>query len=95
LTTKEQVHDYLDIANAATQNFLVVGTFAEDGPTKCSGLEVARYSQTDLTNAFKRQFNKRRCISTGHLTPFKTMQNFTFCSFEKKGHKLPLPVSVY
>ncbi len=84
LTTREQVQHYLGVAGKATEHFLVVGTFAEDGPTKCSGLEVSRYSQADLTNAFKRQFNKRRCISTGHQTPFKTMQNFTFCSFDKK-----------
>lgn len=84
LTTAEQVEDYLDIAASAAQQFLVVGTFAENGPEKCSGLEVHRYSQEDLTEVFRRQFIKRRCISTLHQTPFKTSQNFTFCSFYRK-----------
>lgn len=84
LTTAEQVEDYLDIAASAAQQFLVVGTFAENGPETCSGLEVHRYSQEDLTEVFRRQFIKRRCISTLHQTPFKTSQNFTFCSFYRK-----------
>ncbi|HRI60971.1 MAG TPA: class I SAM-dependent methyltransferase [Saprospiraceae bacterium] len=84
LTTVEQVEDYLDIAGSAAQQFLVVGTFAENGPEKCSGLEVHRYSEDDLTHAFRRQFSKRRCISAQHQTPFKTIQHFTFCSFDRK-----------
>lgn len=84
LTTKDEVNDYLEIAGGAVQQFLVVGTFAENGPEKCSGLEVHRYSQEDLAQVFGRQFNKRRCVSTQHQTPFQTLQNFTFCSFDRK-----------
>ena len=66
------------------KNLTVVGTFAENGPEKCSGLEVHCYSEEDLSSAFNLQFKKRKCILTQHLTPFKTIQNFTFCSFTRK-----------
>ena len=84
LTTQDQVNNYLNIAGNAVDQFLVVGTFAENGPEKCSGLEVHRYSEEDLSSAFNLQFKKRKCILTQHLTPFKTIQNFTFCSFTRK-----------
>lgn len=84
LTSGGQVNDYLHIAENAVSQYLVVGTFAQDGPEKCSGLEVHRYSEEDLTSAFDRQFRKRKCILTQHQTPFKTLQNFTFCSFARK-----------
>ena len=63
---------------------LIVGTFSEKGPEKCSGLPVHRYSQQQLTNALSRNFKKIKCIEEIHQTPFNTSQSFTFCSFQKK-----------
>lgn len=63
---------------------LIVGTFSEKGPEKCSGLKVHRYSSQALTNALARHFQKIKCIEDIHHTPFKTTQSFTFCSFQKK-----------
>lgn len=59
------------------------GTFSEDGPKKCSGIEIKQYSETNLINQFKKSFHKINCITTNHKTPFNTEQNFTFCSFKK------------
>lgn len=63
---------------------IIVGTFSEKGPKKCSGLPVHQYSQQQLTDALSRNFQKNKCIETTHQTPFKTIQSFTFCSFQKK-----------
>lgn len=60
------------------------GTFSEDGPKKCSGIEIKQYSETSLINQFKKGFYNINCITTNHKTPFGTEQNFTFCSFKKK-----------
>ena len=62
---------------------LVIGTFAEDGPEKCSNLPVQRYSQKALTDLLKPSFIKIRCINQVHQTPFNTLQSFTFCSFKR------------
>lgn len=63
---------------------LIVGTFSEKGPEKCSGLPVRRYSQQQLADALSRYFRKIKCIEETHQTPSKTTQSFTFCSFQKK-----------
>lgn len=63
---------------------LIVGTFSEKGPEKCSGLPVHRYSQQQLTRALSQNFKKIKCIEEIHQTPFNTSQSFTFCSFQKK-----------
>lgn len=83
LTQESEISNYLDIAKRAVTGFLTIGTFSEDGPTKCSGLEVKQYSKIALEKAFKNGFQKLNCIAENHITPFNTSQNFTFCSFKK------------
>lgn len=83
LTSIDQIQEYLKIANTAINGFLAIGTFSENGPTKCSNLNIQQYSETDLQAAFKEGFSKIRCIKEDHITPFETIQNFTFCSFRK------------
>src|SRR5699024_6114505 len=48
LTTKEQVADYLDTARKAVTGFLTIGTFSEQGPKKCSGLDTKQYTDESL-----------------------------------------------
>ena len=86
LVENEQIETYLSIAKTNIKNdgFLSVGTFSENGPTKCSGLEIKQYSKESLTEKFKESFEKIRCINENHETPFNTVQNFTFCTFQRK-----------
>jgi len=86
LIENEQIETYLSVAKTIIKNegFLSVGTFSEQGPSKCSGLEIKQYSEESMTNKFKEDFEKIRCINENHLTPFKTIQNFTFCTFQRK-----------
>lgn len=83
LTENEKIEKYLNIVHAAVTGFLLIGTFSEDGPKKCSGLEIKQYSGTSLENLFKRDFTKIACKTKDHTTPFNTIQNFTFCSFKR------------
>jgi SAM-dependent methyltransferase len=83
LTEKKQIQKYLAIADQAVDNYLVIGTFSENGPEKCSGLPVRQYSENPLQKQLNRCFAKIRCINEDHLTPFQTIQNFLFCSFKK------------
>jgi hypothetical protein len=59
----------------------VVGTFSENGPTKCSGIEIKQYSESKLSQLLSKFFKKVKCIVVDHTTPFNTIQNFVFCSF--------------
>ena len=64
-------------------NILIIGTFAEDGPLKCSGLEIKRYSVNQLTNLFEENFELVDSFKMLHKTPFDTEQSFLFCVFRK------------
>lgn len=86
LTTPAQVDKYLSIVRKFVNGFLIIGTFSENGPLKCSGLHIQQYNETSLSNAFKNGFSKIQCLTEDHTTPFNTTQNFLFCSFKKKGN---------
>jgi ubiquinone/menaquinone biosynthesis C-methylase UbiE len=58
---------------------VLVATFAEDGPTKCSGLPVARYSADALRDAFGRAFQLIESTREHHVTPSGTRQSFVYC----------------
>lgn len=86
LADKNDVNKYIEIANdfISPKGILMVATFSDSGPLKCSGLNIQQYSKTDLENQFSNYFIKIKCIEETHPTPFNTTQNFTFCSFVKK-----------
>lgn len=86
LTSKQKIEKYVAIAeNAINKNgYLILGTFAEDGPEKCSGLEITQYSEASMSSRFEKKFDRIKCIFEEHETPFSTKQHFLFCSFHKK-----------
>lgn len=87
LTTAEQVEKYMTTARNSVKGYLAIGTFSENGPEKCSGLEIKQYSEGSLSKALHNGFEKIRCITEDHITPFNTIQNFLFCSFKRKSEQ--------
>jgi trans-aconitate methyltransferase len=87
LTQEHEISNYINtIQKSITPTgVLVIGTFSEQGPKKCSGIEIKQYSETTMTNRLKKFFEKIKCITVDHKTPFNTIQNFIFCSFKKNG----------
>ncbi len=84
LTSPEQVEKYVTLARNSVNGFLSIGTFSENGPIKCSGLEIQQYNEEKLNSVFKNGFDKIQCVSEDHITPSGTSQNFIFCSFRKQ-----------
>lgn len=62
---------------------LVLGTFAEDGPTSCSGLPVARYSADILEALFSPGFSMVDGRRDEHRTPGGSVQIFTWAAFRR------------
>lgn len=62
---------------------LLVATFADDGPTRCSGLPVARYSPEQLQAEFSPGFELVRTERETHLTPSGAEQKFVYGLFRK------------
>ena len=85
ITEKEGVQKYISLCNKyiGKGGKLIIGTFAEDGPLKCSGLDIKRYSINNLKELFKENFEFIEGFKKLHSTPFDTQQSFTFCVFKK------------
>jgi ubiquinone/menaquinone biosynthesis C-methylase UbiE len=60
----------------------IVATFADDGPLRCSGLEVARYSVESLQATMGEGFDLVKSATETHLTPWKSQQAFIYCLFQ-------------
>lgn len=85
LTDEKDISKYLEIAEKSInpEGNLLIGTFSESGPTKCSGIEIKQYSEEKITRLFEPEFGKVNCALVDHKTPFDTFQNFIFCSFRR------------
>jgi hypothetical protein len=62
---------------------LVLGTFAEDGPERCSGLPVHRWSADALATELGPSFRLVESIKHAHHTPKGAVQPFTWARFER------------
>ena len=62
---------------------VIVATFANDGPEKCSGLQVARYAPASLHSEFGDGFELVDSTNETHHTPFGTDQKFIYCYCRK------------
>ena len=85
LTSEEQINKYVTRAEESINpgGYLILGTFSENGPDKCSGLEIKQYNAAGMSLRFEKSFERVKCIEIGHVTPFDTIQNFLFCSFKR------------
>ena len=63
----------------------IIGTFAIDGPEKCSGLPVNRYDAARLSAELGTGFALVHARTHDHVTPWKSEQRFQFCVFRRTG----------
>ena len=64
-------------------NYLVIGTFAEDGPEQCSGLPVARYRPSELSALFAASFAPVVETRREHRTPTGGVQPFSWVALRR------------
>jgi trans-aconitate methyltransferase len=62
----------------------IIATFAPDGPEKCSGLPVQRYSPETLGAELGAQFALIEHWAEEHVTPGGKVQHFTWCVFRRE-----------
>jgi hypothetical protein len=62
---------------------VVIATFALDGPEKCSGLPVVRYSAETLGRELGPAFGLAETASELHQTPFRAVQSFCYSRFTR------------
>ena len=62
---------------------VIIGTFAIDGPEKCSGLPVIRYDTASLAGQLGKGFELVDSRRQEHSTPWDYRQRFQFCIFRR------------
>ncbi len=85
LTVQSDRDRYVEAAQRAVHSggALVLATFAPDGPDRCSGLPVLRYSADDLTAVFAPAFSLVAQQREVHRTPGGVDQPFTWAVFRR------------
>lgn len=85
LTTESDRRAYVNTVLHAVRpgGLVIVATFAEDGPSKCSGLPVMRYSATELHAQLGDPFQLLDHEKEAHLTPGGSEQRFVYCLCRK------------
>ena len=66
--------------------YLVIGTFAVDGPEHCSGLSVARYDAESLATTFASSFVSIAHSRDVHRTPSGHEQAFTYVVLQRRSN---------
>lgn len=63
----------------------ILGTFAIDGPEKCSGLPVARYDAGRMVSVLGSAFRLIEQVDETHVTPWQSEQRFSFFRLVRAG----------
>ncbi len=61
---------------------VIIVAFSIDGPLKCSGLNVERYSPEKMKNELGDSFELVKATDEGHMTPGGKEQKYTYCYFK-------------
>lgn len=85
LTKPENRKKYVDNLTKALKvdGYALIATFGPNGPLKCSGLEVVRYSNQSLKAELGESFHLKSHFLELHKTPFDTAQEFLYGLFRK------------
>lgn len=85
LTEASDQEAYLKVMNKALVpgGHAIIGTFALEGPTSCSGLPVARYDAALLSTRLGSGYRLVRSLNHAHRTPRGSVQRFYFGLFQK------------
>lgn len=81
LTTREDRLAYVRSVTTALKpgGHIVISTFGPEGPTRCSGLDAARYDAESLVRELGTRFRLLESRLELHETPSGTVQQFLYC----------------
>ena len=76
---------YVTLLNrtVAVGRHAVIATFAPDGPEKCSGLDVRRYSGQTLRSELGAGWELLKTVPETHITPGGKLQSFQYSVFRR------------
>ena len=89
LTSPEDRQAYCRVLSRGLEpgGHLIIATFALDGPSKCSGLDVVQYSPESLLAVLGSEYQLRGSVNEAHPTPTGGTQNFVYSWFQRKAER--------
>jgi SAM-dependent methyltransferase len=86
LTDPEDRRSYVELAlrTVPEGGHLVIATFADDGPKRCSDLDVCRYNARSLASELGEGFSVVREARETHTTPSGSSQAFFYGVFRRQ-----------
>jgi ubiquinone/menaquinone biosynthesis C-methylase UbiE len=84
LTQPEDRRKYVETVLRAMRKggHVIIAAFSLDGPRRCSGLDVVRYSAESMLQELGDRFELVGRKSEEHRTPTSVRQNFLYCHFK-------------
>jgi 2-polyprenyl-3-methyl-5-hydroxy-6-metoxy-1,4-benzoquinol methylase len=85
LTDPADQSAYVDRLRKAVKpgGYVIIGTFALDGPERCSGLPIVRHDMASLSALLGTDFKLIDARRHDHATPWGALQRFQFCTFRR------------
>ena len=86
LTEEEDISKYVERVRQLLKpkGYLIISIFSENGPKRCSGLDVRQYSEDSMKTLFT-GFEHIKSFEEEHLTPWGSSQIFIWGVFRKRG----------
>jgi SAM-dependent methyltransferase len=86
LTDPTDRRSYAELARKTVPEggYLVIATFADDGPRQCSNLDVCRYNARSLASELGEGFSLVREARETHTTPWGSSQPFLYGVFRRQ-----------
>ena len=85
LTAPGDQERYRDLLDRALKpgGILILGTFAPDGPEKCSGLPVCRHDSATISHVLGDGYELVEALAHDHVTPAGRIQHFSYSVFRR------------
>jgi 2-polyprenyl-3-methyl-5-hydroxy-6-metoxy-1,4-benzoquinol methylase len=85
LTMPSDQAAYVERVRAAVKpgGHIIIGTFALDGPERCSGLPIVRHDDASIGKLLGPSFALMETHRRAHRTPWGATQNFQFSRFRR------------
>lgn len=85
LTDPADRRSYVELARQTVPRggYLVIATFADDGPERCSDLDVCRYNAHSLASELGEGSSRVREAGKTHTTPWGSSQAFVYGVFKR------------
>ena len=86
LTDEQDRRKYVNVLKEALlpEGYLIMATFAIDGPKMCSGLNTIQYDEEAMSLELGDEFELMEKAYENHLTPGDKEQKFTYFLYQRK-----------